>query len=81
MRDFTSEKGDAGVADVFARPAAKYLVVDIGGNLIDRNSTQLITFNYLVFECLTLERTHGHTPTVVHRRGGRRDEGGNGTLH
>lgn len=49
MRDFTSEKGDAGVADVFARPAAKYLVVDIGGNLIDRNSTQLITFNYLVF--------------------------------
>lgn len=34
MKDFTSEKGDAGVSDVFARPAAKYLVVDIGGNLL-----------------------------------------------
>ena len=48
MKDFTSEKGDAGVADVFARPATKYLVVDIGGNLVDRNSTQLTTFNYRV---------------------------------
>ena len=35
MKDFTSERGDADVSDVFARPAAKYLVVDIGGNLID----------------------------------------------
>ena len=35
MKDFTSERGDAGVSDVFARPAAKYLVVDIGGNLVD----------------------------------------------
>ena len=35
MKDFTSERGDAGVSDVFARPAAKYLVVDIGGNVVD----------------------------------------------
>ena len=35
MKDFTSERGDAAVSDVFARPAAKYLVVDIGGNLVD----------------------------------------------
>ena len=35
MKDFTSERGDADVSDVFARPASKYLVVDIGGNLID----------------------------------------------
>ena len=35
MKDFTSERGDAAVSDVFARPAAKYLVVDIGGNLTD----------------------------------------------
>ena len=32
MRDFTSERGDAGVSEVFARPGAKYLVIDIGGN-------------------------------------------------
>ena len=47
MKDFTSERGDAGISDVFARPAAKYLVVDIGGNLIDCNSTQLTTLNYI----------------------------------
>lgn len=47
MKDFTSERGDAGISDVFARPAAKYLVVDIGGNLIDSNSTQLTTLNYI----------------------------------
>ena len=35
MKDFTSERGDAAVSDLFARPAAKYLVVDIGGSLID----------------------------------------------
>ena len=35
MKDFTSERGDAAVSDIFARPAAKYLVVDIGGNLSD----------------------------------------------
>ena len=35
MKDFTRERGDAAVSDVFARPAAKYLVVDIGGNLTD----------------------------------------------
>lgn len=32
MRDFTSERGDASVSDVFARPGARYLVIDIGGN-------------------------------------------------
>ena len=32
MRDFTNEKGDAGVSEVFARPGGKYLVIDIGGN-------------------------------------------------
>ena len=32
MRDFTNERGDAGVSDLFARPGAKYLVIDIGGN-------------------------------------------------
>ena len=32
MRDFTSEKGDASVSDVFARPGSRYLVIDIGGN-------------------------------------------------
>ena len=31
MRDFTSERGDAGISDVFARRGAKYLVIDIGG--------------------------------------------------
>lgn len=39
MKDFTSERGDADISDVFARPAAKYLVVDIGGNLIACNIT------------------------------------------
>lgn len=32
MRDFTSERGDASVSDVFARPGSRYLVIDIGGN-------------------------------------------------
>ena len=32
MREFTSEKGDANISDVFARPGSKYLVIDIGGN-------------------------------------------------
>lgn len=32
MRDFTSERGDANVSDVFARPGSRYLVIDIGGN-------------------------------------------------
>jgi len=32
MTDFASERGDACVSDVFARPGAKYLVIDIGGN-------------------------------------------------
>jgi len=32
MRDFSSERGDASVSDVFARPGSKYLVTDIGGN-------------------------------------------------
>lgn len=39
MKDFTSERGDADISDVFARPAVKYLVVDIGGNLTDLNRT------------------------------------------
>lgn len=33
MREFTNEKGDASVSDVFARPESKYLVVDIGGKI------------------------------------------------
>ena len=32
MREFTSERGDANVADAFARAGSKYLVIDIGGN-------------------------------------------------
>lgn len=32
MRDFSSERGDASVSDVFARPGSRYLVIDIGGN-------------------------------------------------
>lgn len=39
MKDFTSERGDADISDVFARPATKYLVVDIGGNLTDLTRT------------------------------------------
>lgn len=33
MREFTYEKGDASVSDVFARPESKYLVIDIGGKI------------------------------------------------
>ena len=33
MREFANEKGDATVSDVFARPGAKYLVIDIGGKI------------------------------------------------
>lgn len=33
MREFTNEKGDASVSDVFARPESKYLVIDIGGKV------------------------------------------------
>lgn len=33
MREFTSERGDASVSDVFARPGSKYLVIDIGGKI------------------------------------------------
>ena len=32
MRDFSNERGDASVSDVFARPGSRYLVIDIGGN-------------------------------------------------
>lgn len=34
MREFKSEKGDANISDVFARPGSKYLVIDIGGNSV-----------------------------------------------
>ena len=34
MREFNSEKGDANISDVFARPGSKYLVIDIGGNSV-----------------------------------------------
>ena len=32
MRDFSCERGDANVSDVFAWPGSRYLVIDIGGN-------------------------------------------------
>lgn len=52
MKDFTSERGDADISDVFARPAAKYLVVDIGGNLIACNITDLVNHFELFFSVL-----------------------------
>lgn len=32
MREFSSNKGDASVSEVFARPGSRYLVIDVGGN-------------------------------------------------
>lgn len=32
MREFSSNKGDASVSEVFARPGSRYLVMDVGGN-------------------------------------------------
>lgn len=47
MRDFTSEKGDAGVSDVFARPGSRYLVIDIGGNDHDQLTFVASTCTFL----------------------------------
>ncbi|XP_022802762.1 heat shock 70 kDa protein 12A-like isoform X1 [Stylophora pistillata] len=42
MREFTNEKGDATVSDVFARPESKYLVIDIGGGTLDVTAHEIL---------------------------------------
>ena len=34
LRDFSDQKGDANISDVFTRPGHSYAMVDIGGNSI-----------------------------------------------
>lgn len=42
MRDFSSERGDASVSDVFARPGSRYLVIDIGGGTLDVTAHEIL---------------------------------------
>lgn len=49
MRDFASERGDANVSDVFARPGSRYLVIDIGGNDSMRFKFEYIYPLYIIY--------------------------------
>lgn len=42
MREFSTEKGDADISDVFARPGSKYLVIDIGGGTLDVTAHEIL---------------------------------------
>ena len=63
MRDFTDENGDADVSDVFVRPGARYVMMDIGGN-------QSLKFLYRTLaqgSLLTSLRLYRRRPAVLYQ--------------